>query len=221
MRFLQLPRDRKQELAPTEDQEDHHRLPRDWIGSPLNDRGAGVRPPLPGGLPIPPVYWWYRLKQSSTGRGVVFANGFAGDRRRPEGPGQRSADVSIWAKTRKTRIQDSIAYTEPRKLTDRYQGSSGSGSDVRGRNTAPKQEEYVDLPISFRLARCFHGSQIHSMGGTAMLGWAITFLIVAIIAGVLGFGGVAGTAAWIAKVLFVVFIILFLISLISGRRRRV
>jgi uncharacterized membrane protein YtjA (UPF0391 family) len=58
-------------------------------------------------------------------------------------------------------------------------------------------------------------------GGMTMLGWAITFLIVALIAGVLGFGVVAGTAAWIAKVLFVVFIILFLVSLISGRRTRI
>lgn len=54
-----------------------------------------------------------------------------------------------------------------------------------------------------------------------MLGWAILFLIVALIAGFLGFGMVAGTAAWIAKVLFVVFLILFVISLFTGRRARV
>ena len=58
----------------------------------------------------------------------------------------------------------------------------------------------------------------HLLGETAMLNWAILFLIVALIAGVLGFGGVMGTAAWIAKVLFVVFLILFVVSLISGRR---
>ena len=51
-----------------------------------------------------------------------------------------------------------------------------------------------------------------------MIGWAITFLVIAIIAAVLGFGVVAGTAAWIAKILFVVFLILFVISLVSGRR---
>ena len=50
-----------------------------------------------------------------------------------------------------------------------------------------------------------------------MLGYAITFLIVALIAGVLGFGVIAGTAATIAKVLFVVFLILFVASLIRGR----
>mgnify|MGYP001213450482 CR=1 FL=1 len=53
-----------------------------------------------------------------------------------------------------------------------------------------------------------------------MLGWAITFLIVALIAGVLGFSVVAGTAAWIAKALFVVFLVLFLVSLVSPRLRR-
>jgi uncharacterized membrane protein YtjA (UPF0391 family) len=50
-----------------------------------------------------------------------------------------------------------------------------------------------------------------------MFGWAITFLIVAIIAGIFGFAGVAGTAAWIAKVLFVVGLVVFLVMLATGR----
>lgn len=51
-----------------------------------------------------------------------------------------------------------------------------------------------------------------------MLGWALTFLVIAIIAGVLGFGVVAGTAASIAKLLFFVFLILFVVALITGRQ---
>ncbi len=51
-----------------------------------------------------------------------------------------------------------------------------------------------------------------------MLGWAITFLVIALIAGVLGFGVVAGTAASVAKILFVVFLVLFVIGLLMGRR---
>jgi uncharacterized membrane protein YtjA (UPF0391 family) len=51
-----------------------------------------------------------------------------------------------------------------------------------------------------------------------MLGWAITFLIVAIVAAVLGFGVVAGTAAWIAKALLVVFLVLFLVSMVAHTR---
>ena len=49
-----------------------------------------------------------------------------------------------------------------------------------------------------------------------MFGWAITFLIVALIAAVLGFGGIAGVAVEIAKIIFVVALILFAISLIYG-----
>ena len=54
-----------------------------------------------------------------------------------------------------------------------------------------------------------------------MLGWALTFLVVALIAAVLGFGGIAGFAVEIAKIIFFVSIILFAISavvaLIRGR----
>jgi uncharacterized membrane protein YtjA (UPF0391 family) len=49
----------------------------------------------------------------------------------------------------------------------------------------------------------------------AMLGWALTFLIVALIAAALGFTGLAGAASSIAQILFVVFLILFLVAMIS------
>jgi uncharacterized membrane protein YtjA (UPF0391 family) len=49
-----------------------------------------------------------------------------------------------------------------------------------------------------------------------MFGWAITFLVIALIAGVLGFGGVAIISIEIAKIIFTVAIILFLISVIIG-----
>ena len=47
-----------------------------------------------------------------------------------------------------------------------------------------------------------------------MLGWALTFLVVALIAAILGFGGIAGASAGIAQILFFVFIVLFAISLL-------
>lgn len=53
-----------------------------------------------------------------------------------------------------------------------------------------------------------------------MLGWALTFFIIAIIAGVLGFGGIAMATAGIAKLLFFIFLVLFVISLIAGLVRR-
>ena len=40
-----------------------------------------------------------------------------------------------------------------------------------------------------------------------MLGWVVTFLIIALIAGVLGFGGIAGASIEIAKIIFVLSLI--------------
>jgi len=51
-----------------------------------------------------------------------------------------------------------------------------------------------------------------------MFGWAVTFLIIAIIAGIFGFAGVAGTAAWVARILFVGGLVAFLVMLVTGRR---
>ncbi len=55
-----------------------------------------------------------------------------------------------------------------------------------------------------------------------MLGWAIMFLLVALVAAVLGFGGIATFAVDIAQIIFFVAIILFAISavvaLIRGQR---
>jgi len=55
----------------------------------------------------------------------------------------------------------------------------------------------------------------------AMLGLAVTFLIIAIIAGLLGFVGIAGVAVEMAKIVFFLFLILFVVSLIFGRRRTI
>ena len=52
-----------------------------------------------------------------------------------------------------------------------------------------------------------------------MLGWVITFLIVALIAGLLGFGGIAGVSIEIAKVIFFIAVVLFLVSAVVGLAR--
>jgi uncharacterized membrane protein YtjA (UPF0391 family) len=49
-----------------------------------------------------------------------------------------------------------------------------------------------------------------------MLGWALTFLIIALVAAVLGFGGIATFAVDIAKIIFFVAIVLFVVSAIIG-----
>jgi uncharacterized membrane protein YtjA (UPF0391 family) len=57
------------------------------------------------------------------------------------------------------------------------------------------------------------------IGEKAMLGWALTFLILALVAGYMGFFGLAGLAASIAKLLLIVFVILLIVSAFSGALR--
>jgi uncharacterized membrane protein YtjA (UPF0391 family) len=52
-----------------------------------------------------------------------------------------------------------------------------------------------------------------------MIGWAITFLLIALVAAVLGFGGIAGVAIELAKIVFFVAIILFVIAAVVGVAR--
>src|SRR5690348_5661038 len=49
-----------------------------------------------------------------------------------------------------------------------------------------------------------------------MIGWAITFLVIALIAALLGFGGIAGVAIEAAKIVFFVAIVLFVIAAVVG-----
>ena len=51
-----------------------------------------------------------------------------------------------------------------------------------------------------------------------MIGWAITFFVIALIAAVLGFSGIAGTAVNIAWALAVIGIILAIVFAVMGRR---
>jgi uncharacterized membrane protein YtjA (UPF0391 family) len=56
-----------------------------------------------------------------------------------------------------------------------------------------------------------------------MLGWVVTFLVIALIAGILGFGGIAGASIGIAKLIFFIAVVLFLVSAVvefaRGRTR--
>ncbi len=49
-----------------------------------------------------------------------------------------------------------------------------------------------------------------------MLGWALTFFIIALIAALFGFGGLASAAAGFAKILFFIFVVLFAATMIAG-----
>lgn len=50
-----------------------------------------------------------------------------------------------------------------------------------------------------------------------MLGWALMFLLLALVAGAFGFFGIAGASFGFAKILFFIFLALFVISLFTGR----
>lgn len=50
-----------------------------------------------------------------------------------------------------------------------------------------------------------------------MLGYAVTFMIIALIAGAMGFGLVGGMAYGAAKICFFVFLVLAVLALMRGR----
>lgn len=50
--------------------------------------------------------------------------------------------------------------------------------------------------------------------GDGLLGWAITFFVLAVVAGIAGFRGVAGLTMRVAKLLVVVFLVLAVVSLL-------
>lgn len=47
-----------------------------------------------------------------------------------------------------------------------------------------------------------------------MLGWSITFFVIALVAAVFGFGGIAAGAIAIGRLLFWVFLVLFVLTLL-------
>jgi len=59
----------------------------------------------------------------------------------------------------------------------------------------------------------------HQDEGLTMLGWVVTFLVIALIAGILGFGGIAGASIEIAKIIFFIAVVLFLVSAVVGLAR--
>jgi uncharacterized membrane protein YtjA (UPF0391 family) len=81
-----------------------------------------------------------------------------------------------------------------------------------------------DCPTSSRLeikhTRSNRLTRFTSKGGETMLGWAVTFLIIALVAAVFGFGGIAAASAGIAKFLFFLFLVMCVIFFIFGWRGR-
>lgn len=53
----------------------------------------------------------------------------------------------------------------------------------------------------------------------SMLGWAVTFLVIALIAAFFGWSGVAAASAGIAQILFFVFLVLFIVAMVARAAR--
>jgi uncharacterized membrane protein YtjA (UPF0391 family) len=66
----------------------------------------------------------------------------------------------------------------------------------------------------------FRAGREIAKGERIMLGWAIAFLVIALVAAALGFGGAAGTAIAAAQLIFVMAIVAFLASALLGLARR-
>jgi uncharacterized membrane protein YtjA (UPF0391 family) len=77
--------------------------------------------------------------------------------------------------------------------------------------TFPRPESWFDA--------VFENISRSSQKEETMLGWAVTFLIIALISAVLGFGGIAGLSLEIAKIIFFVAIVLFAIAAVFGLLR--
>ncbi len=97
-------------------------------------------------------------------------------------------------------------------------GGCGTGGDrqpVFSTATKPKNDRRP------RAQGTFCGPPVFSslVRRKVMLGWALTFLILALVAGYMGFFGLAGLAATIAKLLLIVFVILLIVSAFSGALR--
>jgi uncharacterized membrane protein YtjA (UPF0391 family) len=86
----------------------------------------------------------------------------------------------------------------------------------RFRGPEPWLVDRIGLPEAAH--QCRRKSSIETEG-FAMLGWVVTFLIVALIAGILGFGGIAGASVEIAKIIFFIAVVLFLVSAVMGVAR--
>jgi uncharacterized membrane protein YtjA (UPF0391 family) len=78
--------------------------------------------------------------------------------------------------------------------------------------TASRGAQSMEL---FALARVYRNAKPRN-GAFAMFGWALSFLIIALIAAVLGFGGIAGLSIEIAKIIFFVAVVLFAVSAVVG-----
>lgn len=84
----------------------------------------------------------------------------------------------------------------------------------RGKEAWQVSKEKHKSSPEFLINASANGAVTDIIGGKDMLGWSLTFLVLALLAALFGFGGIAAASAGIAKILFIVFLVLFLGSLL-------
>jgi len=103
----------------------------------------------------------------------------------------------------------------PGQRAIRATGSRAIGTGARFRQITAVQQFVAPAGTGFVRSAFRHHNRTCIQRRLQMLGWALTFLVIALIAAALGFGGIAGASAGIAQILFVVFLILFVIAMIA------
>ena len=129
-----------------------------------------------------------------------------------------------------TRVQVGPAWYLERQDLDVKENTrvqvTGARAEIEGQPVLMAREVQFDGQVitlrDRRACRCGAASAALQQiieEGENMLGWAVTFLVIALIAAVFGFAGIAGAAAGIAQILFYIFLVIFLISLVMGLMR--
>ena len=91
-----------------------------------------------------------------------------------------------------------------------------SPNSLLGNPGAPRlRSAYWNMPNTFEFS-CGSNQREEN----TMVGWAIAFLVIALIAAALGFGALAGTAFAAAKIIFVAALFAFLVSAVLGLSHR-
>jgi uncharacterized membrane protein YtjA (UPF0391 family) len=101
--------------------------------------------------------------------------------------------------------EEAVCQSQRRTDFTRERVIEGPGNDRESVTGRLEQSSFAIVIIS---------SNIVNAEDLFMFGWALTFLIIALVAGILGFGGVAIISIEMAKIIFTVAIILFLVSVI-------
>src|SRR5260370_24065665 len=94
-------------------------------------------------------------------------------------------------------------------------------ADARGSVTRPSGSGAIQRCCGLQTPIWLPTCSLPVWRSNDMLGWALAFLLIAILAAVFGFTGIAAASASVAKFIFFIFLVIFLVTLIMSVSRRV